>query len=654
MNRIDIVGRMGKAFRPLAVIMALGLLLMMAAPGLSALAYAADDPIHETWADYKAAEGTDGVTWNVVADEMDKLIYGAYDAYAKGDAETAYHYINDCGYYGWYETTGFERTVMGSIGGGRVSEVELAFSTTRSAAKNGASLEDFKTECDHLSSLIHEDANILDGVAGGSGSNGSGSSGGNASDFELATADGVEIYETWADFKEAQPDAQVTWNVVADEMDKLIYGAYVAYENGDADTAYRYINNDAYYGWYETTGFERTVMGSIGGGRVSEVELAFSTTRSAAKNGASLDEMMAECEHLSGLIHEDANILDGIAGAGSGADQGSANTGATESMAVATVGGGYGSGWATGLAAFGIIVREGVEAILVIGAIVAYLVKSGNRKSLRQVYAGAVLGIVCSFIAAWVLNATLAAGQAPQELVEGFTALFAVVVLFWVSNWMLSKSESKAWSAYIERQVESSVSKGSVFALAFTAWLAVFREGAEVILFYQPLIASDYAGSMWMGFGLGVVVIAIIYVAIRFFSVRLPLKPFFLAMSILMFVMCFAFLGSGIKELIEGGLISATPMGSWPQTELLNVLGIYPIAQTLIPQMILVVIAVITFVIQIRRNRKVAKTVDAAEEAAREVAAGESGKALVDAAEAAEAIEAAEDVSSSSKGSAEA
>ena len=608
MNRKNAAARATEAFRPLALIMALALVLMMAAPGLGALAYAAEsDTVYETWADYKAAEGTEGVTWNTVADEMDKLIYGAYDAYANGDADTAYHYINDCGYYGWYETTGFERTVMGSIGGGRVSEVELAFSTTRSAAKNGASLDDFKAECDHLSGLIHEDANKLDGIAGGSGesSGSSASSGSQVSDFELATADGVEIYETWSDFKKAQPDAQVTWNTVADEMDKLIYGAYVAYEGGDADTAYRYINNDAYYGWYETTGFERTVMGSIGGGRVSEVELAFSTARTAVKNGAALDEVMAECEHLSGLIHEDANALDGVAAADEQAD--SAQTGTTEAVAVATVGGGYGSAWATGLAAFGIIVREGIEAILVIGAIVAYLVKSGNRKSLKQVYAGAVLGIVCSFIAAWILNATLAAGQAPQELVEGFTALFAVIVLFWVSNWMLSKSESKAWSAYIERQVESSVSKGSVFALAFTAWLAVFREGAEVILFYQPLVASDYSGAMWTGFALGVVVIAIVYVAIRFFSVRLPLKPFFLAMSILMFVMCFAFLGSGIKELIEGGLISATPMGSWQQTELLNVLGIYPIAQTLIPQMILVVIAIITFIVQMRRSRRLVK-----------------------------------------------
>ena len=617
MNRSGVAAQASSCARLFAAILSLTLVLMMAAPGIAARAYADSDTVYETWASYSAAEGTAGVTWNLVANEMDKLIYGAYDAFEAGDADTAYKYINDCAYYGWYETTGFERTVMGSIGGGRVSEVELAFSTTRSAAKKGVSLEEFKQECDHLSSLIHEDANILDGVTSGSGSS---SSNGGASDFELATAEGVTIYEKWSDFNAANPDASVTWNLVADEMDKLIYGAYVAYEAGDADTAYKYINNDAYYGWYETTGFERTVMGSIGGGRVSEVELAFSTTRSAAKKGVSLDEFMSECEHLSSLIHEDANTLDGIAGVST--DEGTAGG---DASAIATVGGGYGSAIATFIAAFGIIVREGIEAILVIGAIIAYLVKSGNKKSLKQVYIGAALGVVCSFIAAWVLTVTLAAGQAPQELVEGFTALFAVAVLFWVSNWMLSKSESKAWDAYIQRQVESSVSKGSVFALAFTAWLAVFREGAEVILFYQPLLNGEYSGALWAGFGVGLVVIAVIFVLMRFFSVRLPLKPFFLAMSILMFLMCIAFLGSGIKELIEGGLISATNLGWFQQNEVLNVLGIYPIAETLIPQIILTVITVVTFVIQIKRNRA----------AVREAAGAAHGKAdLTSAAEA--------------------
>jgi len=435
-----------------------------------------------------------------------------------------------------------------------------------------------------------------------------------------AYADDDTIYEKWSDYSSANGTEGVTWNVVADEMDKLIFGAVDAYEKGDSETAYHYINDCGYYGWYETTGFERTVMGSIGGSRVSEVELAFSTTRSTAKKGGTIDEFNEECNNLKALLHEDANILDGV--------DPTAQSGETSdsSSAVAAVGGGYGSAIATFIAAFGIIVREGIEAILVIGAIIAYLVKSGNRKSLKQVYIGAALGVVCSFVAAWLLTVTLAAGQAPQELVEGFTALFAVAVLFWVSNWMLSKSESKAWSAYIEKHVESSVSKGSVFALAFTAWLAVFREGAEVILFYQPLLAGEYSGALWAGFGVGCIVIAVIFVLMRFFSVRLPLKPFFLAMSILMFLMCISFLGNGIKELIEGGLISATNLGWFQQNEVLNILGIFPIAETLFPQVVLLIITIVTFVVQIKRNRAIAKETEGAETAV-SVAVGDGNSA---------------------------
>ena len=588
MDRLLESERISGASKLLAVLMTCTLVLMMLSPALSARAYADDATIYETWADYSAEHGSDGVTWNIVADEMDKLINGAIAAYEQGDSDTAYHYINDCGYYGWYETTGFERTVMGSIGGSRVSQVELAFSTTRSVAKKSGSLDEFKTECQNLSNLIREDANKLDGVSGQT-----------TATVDLGYEPDDVIYETWADFQEARPDVTVTWNVVANEMDKLIDGAYAAYEQGDSDMAYHYINDCGYYGWYETTGFERTVMGSIGGSRVSQVELAFSTTRSTAKKGGNQEEFNEECNNLKSLLHEDANILDGV-------DPTAQASTADGAGAVATVGGGYGSAIATFVAAFGIILREGIEAILVIGAIIAYLVKSGNRKSLKQVYIGAALGVVCSFVAAWLLTVTLAAGQAPQELVEGFTALFAVVVLFWVSNWMLSKSESKAWSAYIERQVESSVSKGSVFALAFTAWLAVFREGAEVILFYQPLLNGEYSGALWAGFGVGCVVIAVIFVLMRFFSVRLPLKPFFLAMSILMFLMCISFLGNGIKELIEGGLISATNLGWFEQNELFNVLGVFPIAETLFPQIILTIITIITFVVQIRRNRRLA------------------------------------------------
>ena len=179
------------------------------------------------------------------------------------------------------------------------------------------------------------------------------------------------------------------------------------------------------------------------------------------------------------------------------------------------------------LGAFGIIVREGLEAILVIAGMIAYLVKSGNQKTLKNVYIGSFLGVVMSFAAAWLLawlkRVWTGAGQS-QEVIEGITALIAVCVLFYVSNWMISKAEAASWSRYIDGKVQSSVETGSSFALAFTAFLSVFREGAEVVLFYQPMLNEGNPGMVWAGFGVGCVLLVFVYLAITKLSIRLPIR----------------------------------------------------------------------------------------------------------------------------------
>jgi high-affinity iron transporter len=198
---------------------------------------------------------------------------------------------------------------------------------------------------------------------------------------------------------------------------------------------------------------------------------------------------------------------------------------------------------------------------------------------------------------------TSIAGGQNQEIIEGATMLVAVAVLFYVSNWMVSKAEAGAWSNYIEGKVEASITRGSVFSLAFAAFLAVFREGAETILFYQALLAqtSTYINMIWLGLGIGLVILVIIYTLIRFLSIRLPLKPFFLGTSILLFLMSVTFIGNGVKELQEGNVIGVSPV---PGIGSVDILGIYPTLETLIPQIVLLAITVATFVIQIRRNAR--------------------------------------------------
>ncbi|HBI85085.1 MAG TPA: iron transporter [Ruminococcus sp.] len=438
----------------------------------------------------------------------------------------------------------------------------------------------------------------------------------------------ADYYGSWEEYK-AAGGAATTWNDVAGAIDAVLEASYQMYEAGDQENAYTAVLS-TYNFYYETSGFERTVN-SYSGSEVSKAELQFKTARKAVKKGLTVDEVRTEFDALSEILHIQANHLDGVGdtgesgltfGAGKAADAVPAETTAVsaenaETASAVTVttggnavaiGGGSTNGWVTFLGCFGIILREGLEAILVVGAIIAYLVKAGHKDKLKSVYAGCVLAIIASFVCAWLLSLLKLANTANQEIIEGVTALIAVLVLFYVSNWMISKAEADTWNKYIDDQVKQSAATGSTFTLAFTAFLAVFREGAEVILFYQPLLADAQSTSwVWGGFFTGCIVLVFVFLAIRFLSVKLPLRPFFLATSILMFVMSISFLGSGIKELIEGDVIDMTSP-AWlqaiiPFNDALDVLGVYPVLETLIPQLILILITVMIFVMQKWTNK---------------------------------------------------
>ena len=364
-----------------------------------------------------------------------------------------------------------------------------------------------------------------------------------------------------------------TWNQIVDEMEVIADESYEIYLSGDAQAAKNKVD-EAYFGYYEKLGFEKTVMAYISGNRAATVEYQFSYVKKAMSSASPKEEVRASLDELVKLLREDANQLDG-----------------KEESAVGVF-----------LASLLIITREGFEAIIIVGAIIAYLVKSGNQEKTRAVYWGSLIALGASVIMAFILNSLTAASGANQEIIEGVTMLIAVVVLFYVSNWMVSKAEVEAWTGYIEGKVQSSLTKGSVFSLAFAAFLAVFREGAETILFYQALLAGTqtYFNMVWLGLGIGCALLVVIYLVIRFMSIKLPLKPFFLGTSILLFVMSISFVGSGIKELQEGNVIGVTPVSGIAS---IDILGIYPTMETLIPQAILLLLTIATFVIQIRKWR---------------------------------------------------
>jgi high-affinity iron transporter len=359
-----------------------------------------------------------------------------------------------------------------------------------------------------------------------------------------------------------------SWNAIIDQMHIALDNALDAYNKNDANAAKDFVN-DAYFGYYEKEGVERAVLSYISGKRASTVEYQFSVIKRLMTEGASVTEVKASLDSLKKMLREDANNLDGKE--------------EEEESAVGVF-----------LASLVIILREGFEAILVIAAIVAYLIRSGNAKQAKVVYGGGIAALIASALAAYALQFVFEVSGANQEILEGAAMLLAVVVLFFVSNWMVSKAEAEAWKHYIEGKVQSAVETGSAFALCAAAFLAVFREGAETILFYQALLGSTstYVNMVWIGFAVGCVALVAIFLLVRYGSLAIPIKPFFMGTSILMYIMSVAFAGGGVRELQEADVISTTLIAGFDPAQMIDILGIYPYIETIIPQVVLLALAI--------------------------------------------------------------
>lgn len=546
------------------------------------------------------AESGEDTRWADAADEIDKFLDTAFEDYLNGDASTAYENVSNA-YFRVYETTGFERQTLSYISGNRKNAVEMQFSACKAAVKKSNAEQDtrvsVRTALVKLKGMIREDGNKLASQQGGVQSEMKWYKGG-----ELVSADPYPEYS-------ADPNAAMkyeSWYEAASLTRELLDTSYQAYMEKDLAAAEDNLNT-AYYTVYEESGLDHAIYKELSLEDRLKVEDAFTTlhglvdggeekysiTKYRKKNNAAKQVLLATAKRLD--EQEAAEKAAAAEEAGETAEVVEEEAAPSDPRLL------------TFLGAFGIIVREGLEAILVIAAIIAYLTKSGNGRSLKNVYIGAVAGIAASFAAAailaWAKSAFTSAGLA-QEVIEGITALIAVCVLFYVSNWMISKAEAASWSRYIDGKVQSSVEQGSAFALAFTAFLSVFREGAEVVLFYQPMLSEGNPGMVWAGFGAGCVLLVFVYLAITKLSIKLPIKVFFTATSILMAVMCVAFLGSGIKELAEGNVFDLVyNVPGIPENDVIQIFGIYPYLETLVPQLILSIVLLVTFMIAHYRGK---------------------------------------------------
>lgn len=314
---------------------------------------------------------------------------------------------------------------------------------------------------------------------------------------------------------------------------------------------------------FEAKGMESKI-GAIDSSVKLAIEEKFTKGTALIKSKASKEELEANFDELNKLI---ASQLDKISDT---------------------------SVWFLFISSLTIILREGLEALIIVVAIISYIIQSGNKDRLNIAYSALGTGVVLSFITAFIVSYFISNSGQSRELIEGVTMLIAVALLFYVGFWLLSNARNKKYASNLKEQAKMAITSGSAKTLWWTVFLAVFREGAETILFYQALLidsgSSAGLGAVIGGLALGLVILVILYFLLKAGAIRIPIKQFFLLTSIVIFYMCFVFTGKGIMELVEGKVL--TPHLISTPFESITWLGLYPYYESLVLQAIILLLLI--------------------------------------------------------------
>jgi high-affinity iron transporter len=234
-----------------------------------------------------------------------------------------------------------------------------------------------------------------------------------------------------------------------------------------------------------------------------------------------------------------------------------------------------------------ILLREGLEAILILAAIMGVLIKTGRRDALPYFHAGWIGALLLGFATWGVSTFFIGIGGANRELTEGLTALLAAAVLVYVGFWLHGKASANRWREFVQNKIRQSLQGRALWALTAIAFLAVYREVFETVLFYQALwLQADYSshGALWLGALIGVGLLTLLGWLILRFSMRLPLRLFFGVNSIVLFALAIAFSGHGITALQEAGVLPIDPL----PLPSIGLLGFYPTMESISAQLVVV------------------------------------------------------------------
>ena len=259
------------------------------------------------------------------------------------------------------------------------------------------------------------------------------------------------------------------------------------------------------------------------------------------------------------------------------------------------------SGGAAFASAFFILLREGLEALLIVAALAAFLVRTKRQDGLRYIHMGWISALVLGLFTWWASISLVSISGASREITEGVAAIVATLVLLYVGFWMHDKTSAAKWKKFIDDSMHKALTSGTLWTLTGLSFIAVYREAFETILFYQALWAQTSEAGQTMafsGFLSAVGVLAVLGWLIMRYSVRLPLRQFFAVTGGLMFILAIIFAGKGIAALQEAGVLISSPVSFFR----FDLLGIYPNLQGLLVQLVLIILAIFLW------NKKSAKT----------------------------------------------
>ena len=499
------------------------------------------------------------VHWQESFRTIDDLLAQAENDYQSGSYATASQHVQQAHYQG-FKNSEMEMSVRQNRSAKDAAAINQQFSALIALAAQPDRLNDVSYQ---VTTLLQDIEDILPGLPT------------TRDEQQVAAPQTVDNSPA-----AAQESTRANWGEVADGINQSIQDAIARYQRGEAQNAILDVQ-DSYFDRFEASGMENKI-GSRDSAFKTTLEAYFTRLVSLMKAGQPVDRLQSEASALKQDLQK----------------------------AVTMLGEGEETQWSLLLYSLMIIVREGLEALLIVAAIVAYMVKNNHQDKLPLIRQSVIVALVASVVTAVIFQLLFTNSGASRELLEGITMLIAVVMLFFMSYWLLSKVEARHWKAWLEGKLSHSLSKGSLVGLWLTSFLAVYREGAETVLFYYALIgdANDVAGHMAIGAGfvIGCVVLLVAWLIMRYSVVRLPLKPFFMFTGSFMYLMAFVFAGKGVLELVEGKLFQPTLINGFPE---ISWLGIYPYVETLLPQAVLLLAALIALWVMRRKSAVPGETI---------------------------------------------